>query len=198
MYIQGGIVRLVYMIRAGMSNNGCMHAGETWNPEAARSIKLSGLALPAWCWRSRELLRSHWSLFHVGRLNKQGRMSGEDGASNNIKALTGKKRKQEGKSAHLFPGSSLFLGHLQEGAACSEDRPLNSVTPSWRSCHRPTQRHISHWIVHPVKLTTNISHSKPVSVSYALCCTIIPRIQNVSPAPLLKAVCLLLFCASMV
>lgn len=94
--------------------------------------------------RSREHRGSYQSSFHLGRLNRQGQMSGEDSnCRNNISALTGKKWRQAGKSAQLFPGASLFLGHLQQGAAHSEDRPLNSVTSWWRSHHRPTPRGIS-------------------------------------------------------
>lgn len=158
--------------------------------------KLSESALPICDRRSREPLESHQTSFHVGRLNKQ--LSGKgSNCRNNISALTGKKRRQADRSAQLFPGTSLFLGHLQQGAAHSESRPLNSVTSSW-SRHRPAQRHylslacISHQAdnQHPPSQTCGCFIG-PVLLYYDPqnpdCVSGLPR----------KAVCLL-FCASVV
>lgn len=142
--IKRGADRLAYTLKAGLSNNGCGHAGETWNPVIAQPTKLSESALPTCDGKSREHLGSHQSLFHVGRLNKHGQMSEKDRKHrNNINTLTGKKWRQADKSAQLLSGTSLFLGHWQQGAAHSETSQLSYFLVE-KSPQTGPPRHSSH------------------------------------------------------
>lgn len=195
--IKGGTARLAYTLKAGLSNNGCGHAGETWNPVIVQPTKLSESALPTCDGKSREHLGSHQSLFHVGRLNKHGQMSEKDRkCRNNINTLTGKKWRQADKSAQLLSGTSLFLGHWQQGAAHSETSQL-----SYFLVEKSPQTGPQSIALTCISHQADNEHQPPQACGCFIGCVLLHYdSQNpdcVSGLPR-KAVGLLLFCASVV
>lgn len=64
---KSGLLNLLTLHGLGSPPMACLHSGETEDLPVAQSLRLDISAVPAWHWKSRGFLESHWSSIHLGR-----------------------------------------------------------------------------------------------------------------------------------